>query len=232
MRHHHTTPCERCDIKLHIKLPIFIARQWIRHRTASVNEYSARYSVLGKEFYLPRAEQLSPQSASNRQGRDALSLSPEETARVLGLLHDDAEQCYAHYQEMLNEDGNGTILDPERSGLTRELARMNLTLNYYTEWYWKTNLHNLLHFCALRADAHAQYEIRAYAEILLDMVKSWVPLTHEAFTEYRLNGTHLSGNAVAAIKARLSGQTPTQESSKMTKREWAEFLTVFPELVS
>jgi thymidylate synthase (FAD) len=232
MRHRHTTPFEMCDIKFHVKLPIFVARQWIRHRTASVNEYSARYSVLGKEFYIPSPDHLSPQSASNRQGRDAESLTGEEAARVLALLKGDSEMLYDHYQEMLNMDENGQVINPEREGLARELARMNLSINYYTEWYWKTNLHNLLHFCSLRADPHAQYEIRVYADIMLDLVKAWVPLTYEAFMEYRMHGVSLSANAMKLIRAKLQGEQIAQETSGMTKREWAEVMALLPELAS
>ena len=161
-----------CEIKYHVKLPIFIARQWIRHRTANVNEYSARYSILDREYYIPAPELLGTQSQSNRQGRDAV-LEGEEAARVLDLLRDDAERCFGHYEEMLNEDADGNVVDPGRQGLARELARMNLTLNTYTQWYWKIDLHNLLHFLSLRADPHAQYEIRVYAEAMLDTVRRW-----------------------------------------------------------
>ena len=230
MRHRHTTPFEMCDIKLHIKLPIFIARQWIRHRTASVNEYSARYSLMKDEFYVPSPEQLAPQSASNRQGRDASHLTGDEAQRVLHLLKQDSQDAYAHYLEMLNHDETGQQIDENRQGLARELARMNLTLNYYTEWYWKTNLHNLFHFCSLRADPHAQYEIRVYADVLLDILKDWVPIAYEAFMEYRLQGTHLSSTAVEILRAKLNGQPATPEGTKMTKREWGELLALFPEL--
>jgi thymidylate synthase (FAD) len=226
MRHRHTTPFEMCEIKFHIKLPIFIARQWIRHRTANVNEYSARYSVLGKEFYLPSREQLSPQSKANHQGRSDLTLSLEESNKVLAILKDDAERCYSHYTEMLNEDHEGHIIDEERLGLARELARMNLTLNYYTEWYWKIDLHNILHFLSLRADSHAQYEIRAYADAMLDIIKKWVPITYEAFMEYRVRGVSLSGSGLQVIKALLRGETPTQETSGLNKREWTELMAV------
>jgi thymidylate synthase (FAD) len=167
MRHRHTTPFEMCEIKFHVKMPIFVARQWLRHRTASVNEYSARYSILSKEFYIPDIDHLAPQSTSNKQGRDG-ALSLQEKERILDILRTDATQAYAHYEELMNCTENGDIIDPERLGLTRELARMNLTLNYYTEFYWKVNLHNLLHFLSLRADAHAQYEIRVYAELIQD----------------------------------------------------------------
>ena len=223
MRHRHTTPFEMCDIKFHIKLPIFIARQWIRHRTASVNEYSARYSILGNEFYVPKPENMAMQSKINKQGRDNI-LSPEESAKVLQLLTKDAEQCYDHYQEMLNEDEQGNVLNPDNPALARELARMNLNLNFYTEWYWKINLHNLFHFLSLRADSHAQYEIRVYAEAMLEIVKEWVPLAYEAFMEYQVRSASFSGNAVKTIKAMLKGKKVTMEDSGMSKREWTEFV--------
>jgi thymidylate synthase (FAD) len=189
MRHWHSTPFEMCEIKLHVKLPIFIARQWIRHRTANVNEYSARYSILDKEFYIPSVENLASQSQINKQGR-AENLSPEEAEKVIELLKSDAEQTYRNYEVMLNENSDGETLDDGSMGIARELARMNLTLNTYTQWYWKIDLNNLLHFLALRADAHAQYEIRVYADIILDIVKKWVPVTYEAFEDYRVGGTH------------------------------------------
>ena len=225
MRHRHSTPFEMCEIKFHIKLPIFIARQWIRHRTANVNEYSARYSILDKEFYIPAPEQLASQSNQNHQGRGD-ALEGEEAAQVLRLLREDSEQCYDHYQEMLNEDAAGNTLDPEKSGLARELARMNLNLNYYTQWYWKIDLHNLMHFLSLRADPHAQYEIRAYADAMIDILKAWVPVTHEAFQDYRVNSTSISGKGMDVVKAMLKGKAPTQESSSMSKREWRELMAV------
>ena len=175
MRHRHSTPFEMCEIKYHVKLPIFVARQWIRHRTANVNEYSARYSILDREFYIPAPEHLAAQSAAT--GRAAATCwSGDEAAQVLDLLREDATRCYDHYAEMLNEDEAGAPRDPSRQGLARELARMNLTLNTYTQWYWKTDLHNLLHFLSLRADAHAQYEIRVYAEAMLERSQAWVPV--------------------------------------------------------
>lgn len=224
MRHRHTTPFEMCEIKFHIKLPIFIARQWIRHRTASVNEYSARYSILSNEFYVPAPENMATQSTINKQGRENI-LSPDQSKEVLAILNNDAQQCYAHYQQFLNEDGQGNVIDPTSPNLARELARMNLTLNFYTEWYWKINLHNLFHFLALRADSHAQYEIRVYAEAMLDIVKEWVPLAYEAFMEYVVNSASLSGNAMRAIKAMIKGEKIDFENSGMSKREWTEFCT-------
>jgi thymidylate synthase (FAD) len=225
MRHRHTTPFEMCEIKYHVKLPIFVARQWIRHRTANVNEYSARYSILDKEFYIPAPEHLAAQSTSNRQGRGEV-LSGKEAERVLGLLRDDAEHAYRGYVEMLNETERGDAIDAERQGLARELARMNLSLNFYTQWYWKTDLHNLLNFLSLRADAHAQYEIRAYAEAMIGTVERWVPMTAEAFRQYRLGGAHLSERGLAVVRRLLSGETVTPEESGMSKREWSELMAM------
>ncbi|MCL4186954.1 MAG: FAD-dependent thymidylate synthase [Rhodobacteraceae bacterium] len=218
MRHWHSTPFEMCEIKLHVKLPVFVARQWIRHRTANVNEYSARYSILDREFYIPAPEHLAAQSASNAQGRGT-PLGADEAARVLHWLKDDAARAYDHYQAMLSTDG--------QQGLARELARMNLPMNTYTQWYWKTDLHNLFHFLRLRADAHAQHEIRAYAEALCGVVRDWVPAAWGAFADYRLGGATLSAQAVAALKRRLAGETVTEETSGMTRGEWREFLAAW-----
>lgn len=221
MRHRHSTPFEMCEIKYHVKLPIFVARQWIRHRTASVNEYSARYSILDREFYIPAPEHLAAQSASNRQGRGGV-LDGTEAAEVLRLLRADAAQTHDHYLWMLNEDG----ADPDRAGLARELARMNLTLNTYTQWYWKTDLHNLLHFLSLRADPHAQYEIRAYAEAMLRTVAAWVPAAYAAFRDYRLGAVTLSAGMVAVVRRLLAGEAPDQAGSGLTRREWTELMRV------
>ena len=218
MRHWHSTPFEMCEIKLHVKLPVFVARQWIRHRTANVNEYSARYSILDREFYIPAPEQLAAQSTVNNQGRGAV-LGGAEAARVLALLKSDAAQMYDHYETMLSQDG--------QQGLARELARMNLPMNIYTQWYWKTDLHNLFHFLRLRADAHAQYEIRVYAEAIAACVKDWVPLAYGAFEDYRMGGVTLSSRAISVLKRRLAGETVTQEGSGMSKGEWREFVEVW-----
>ncbi|RCW89000.1 FAD-dependent thymidylate synthase [Paracoccus lutimaris] len=214
MRHWHSTPFEMCEVKFHVKLPVFVARQWIRHRTANVNEYSARYSILDREFYIPAPEHLSAQSAVNRQGRGEL-LEGEEAARVLDLLREDAMRSYDHYESMLSQDG--------QKGLARELARMNLPANVYTQWYWKVDLHNLFHFLRLRADSHAQYEIRAYANAMCDIVRDWVPFAYAAFEDYRLGGVQLSGKGVEVLKRRLAGETVTEENSGMSKGEWREF---------
>ena len=226
MRHWHSTPFEMCEIKLHVKLPIFIARQWIRHRTANVNEYSARYSILDKEFYIPSVENLASQSQINKQGR-AENLSPEEAEKVIELLKSDAEQTYRNYEVMLNENSDGETLDESSMGIARELARMNLTLNTYTQWYWKIDLNNLLHFLALRADAHAQYEIRVYADIILDIVKKWVPVTYEAFEDYRVGGTQLSAKEILILKKIIKGETVDPDAEGISKREWGELQKKF-----
>ncbi|NBZ88710.1 FAD-dependent thymidylate synthase [Stagnihabitans tardus] len=218
MRHWHSTPFEMCEVKFHVKLPVFVARQWIRHRTANVNEYSARYSILDREFYIPQPEQLAAQSTVNNQGRGEV-LSGEESARVLEMLKRDAATSYDHYEQMLSQDG--------QQGLARELARMNLPMNIYTQWYWKVDLHNLFHFLRLRADSHAQYEIRIYAEEMCRIVADWVPLAFKAFEDYRLGGETLSGRAVAVLKRRLAGEVVTQEESGMSKGEWREFCEVW-----
>jgi len=225
MRHRHSTPFEMCEIKFHVKLPIFVARQWIRHRTANVNEYSARYSILDREFYIPGPEQLAAQSRINRQGKGEL-LEGAEAARVFELLKADSGQVYDHYVEMLNENEAGEVIDDKKKGLARELARMNLTLNYYTQWYWKVDLHNFMHFLSLRADAHAQYEIRVYADAMLDVFKRWLPLCHAAFVNYRLGGASFSAKGLGALKRMLTGEQVTQETSGMSKGEWNEFMAV------
>jgi len=228
LSHRHTTPFEMCEIKFHIKLPIFIARQWIRHRTASVNEYSARYSIMEDEFYIPKAEFLSPQSKVNHQGRDeSQPLSYEQQKTVLELLKQDSRQCYDHYLEMINQDSAGNIVDESKDGLARELARINLPVNCYTQWYWKIDLHNLLNFLFLRADAHAQYEIREYANVILDITKKWVPHCYEAFIKYRQTGKEFSGVAIEVLKNKLQGKTISQESSGLSTREWDELVKIF-----
>ncbi len=223
MRYRHSTPFEMCEIKYHVKLPIFIARQWIRHRTANVNEYSARYSILDKEFYLPTKDQLASQSKSNRQGRGEV-LQGKQAEEVLNILKDDATRTYNNYEKLLNERFDGTKIDENKIGLARELARMNLTLNTYTQWYWKTDLLNLLNFLFLRADDHAQYEIRVYADKMLDTVKKWVPITYQAFMDYRVGAAEISSKGLKVIKLMISGKEISQEESGLSKREWNELM--------
>jgi len=226
MRHRHSTPFEMCEIKYHVKLPIFVARQWIRHRTANVNEYSARYSILDKEFYLPTKENLAAQSKNNRQGRGDL-INGKQADDILKILKEDAEKSYNDYETILNERYDGTIINENKKGLARELARMNLTLNTYTQWYWKTDLLNLLNFLSLRADDHAQYEIRAYADVMIDSLKRWVPITYEAFMDYRVGGMELSSAGKLVITKMLKQESCDFENSKLTKREWNELMESF-----
>ena len=219
MRHWHSTPFEMCEIKLHVKLPIFVARQWIRHRTANVNEYSARYSILDREFYVPQPDQLAAQAVNNRQGRGAV-LEGAEAEEALRLLKGEASRAFDTYEHLLAEGDEG------RAGLARELSRAVLPASTYTQWYWKVDLHNLFHFLRLRADAHAQYEIRVYADVICEIVKDWVPAAWAAFEDYRLGGVQLSGAGMACIRRMLAGEEVTQESSGMSAGEWREFQAI------
>jgi thymidylate synthase (FAD) len=222
MRHWHSTPFEMCEIKLHVKLPVFVARQWIRHRTANVNEYSARYSILDREFYIPEPSHVNAQSVVNNQGRGGV-LEGAEAARVLEILKSDSNRAYDNYEAMIAETGpDGEPQD----GLARELARMNLPSNIYTQWYWKVDLHNLFHFLRLRADAHAQYEIRVYADAICNVVADWVPAAYRAFEDYRLGGATMSNTALECIRRMVKGEEVTQETSGMSKGEWREFIGV------
>lgn len=219
MRHLHTTPFEMCEIKFHVKLPIFVARQWIRHRTASVNEYSARYSILDNEFYAPSPDVLGVQDTKNRQGRGK-TMSAARAAEILSVLKEDAAASYRHYEAFLTEK-------PAESGedegtLARELARIGLPVSFYTQWYWKVNLHNLLHFLALRMDDHAQYEIRVYAQAIGNMVAAWVPQCWEAFTDYRFRALRLSRVEVEVVRALLRGEAAGPVAAGLSKREREE----------
>jgi len=226
LSHWHTTPFEMCEIKFHVKLPIFVARQWIRHRTANVNEYSARYSVLDREFYVPEINQLGSQSTTNKQGRSE-SLNKNFAKQAQKLIKDNSNQLYDDYQNLLN----GNLLNKDEyedeEGLARELARTTLPLNYYTQWYWKVDLHNLMHFLKLRADSHAQYEIQIYAEKMIDVLKKWVPLTYEAFEDYRNNSYQLSKEAVKILKDILAGKKINVKKYKLSPRELRELETRF-----
>ncbi len=213
MRHYHTTPFEMCEIKFHVKLPIFVARQWIRHRTANVNEYSARYSILDHEFYIPKAEQIAKQSDNNKQGRGkAFDLNTSK--KIIDSLINDSNLAYSHYEKFIEQ------------GLAREIARTNLTLNYYTQFYWKVDLHNLFHFLKLRIDKHAQYEIRVYAEIMLDIIKEWVPIAHSAFIEYCLESAYIPRSGLEVIRKLIKGENVTREESGISKREWNELMSM------
>ncbi|MBQ3565175.1 MAG: FAD-dependent thymidylate synthase [Alphaproteobacteria bacterium] len=216
MRHGHTTPFEMCEIKLHVKLPIFVMRHWVRHRTANINEYSARYSVLSNEFYIPELSKIAEQSKTNKQGRADDSMSDEKKQEIAKILDEFSKAAYEKYSYML-----------EDLGLTRELARTILPVNVYTEMYWKIDLHNLLHFLRLRADSHAQYEIQCYASKILELVKCWVPFTYDAFMNYRKNAVNVSQKYVELNKRIIKGEKISQENSGLSKGEWREFVEAF-----
>jgi thymidylate synthase (FAD) len=216
MRHAHTTPFEMVEFKFHVKLPIFVARQWIRHRTANVNEYSGRYSVMQDEFYVPEAAQIRPQSVTNKQGRSEETLSSEESSMILNLLQAGQTQAYSDYETLLEHN------------FARELARINLPVSMYTEWYWKIDLHNLFHFLRLRMDAHAQYEIRVYAEAMATIVREITPIAFQAFEDYALNAVRLTHPELKAMKRLLAESSLELDDATLTecglsKRETAEF---------
>ena len=208
MRHKHTTPFEMCEIKLHVKLPIFVARQWIRHRTGSFNEYSARYSILDNEFYVPTKENLGVQSSTNKQGRENVLRRAETLAENIKV---HSEDCYDMYRALLENK------------VVRELARMVLPVNCYSQWYWKVNLKNLLDFLNLRTDPHAQYEIRVYAEEIEKILSQWLPITYSAYKNHMKEGASFSSDAMKVMKAMMAGDMMDQETSGLSKREWKEF---------
>ena len=216
LSHRHSTPFEMNEIKFHIKLPIFVARQWIRHRTANVNEYSARYSILDKEFYVPEKKDIKPQSKSNNQGRSG-DISMNEKMEYLKIIQDNSEVGFKNYNKLLNSDEAGEMIDENKQGVARELARMTLPLNSYTQWYWKIDLHNLMNFLSLRFDYHAQYEIRKYAEVMIKILKNWVPLTYDSFLDNRINSTTLSSKGIEFIKSLIKNEYYDQK--KLSKRE-------------
>ena len=224
LSHRHTTPFEMNEIKFHIKLPIFVARQWIRHRTANVNEYSARYSILDNEFYIPKANDVKPQSQLNNQGREG-EIEKDLKKHYLSLIKENAKINFSSYKHLLNVDEDGNTLDQKRLGIARELARMVLPLSSYTQWYWKIDLHNLMHFLALRFDDHAQYEIRVYAKVMLDLVKKWVPLTYDAFIRNRVNSLTLSSEAIEFLKMKIKNKKSPK--TKINKRELDNLKKIF-----
>ena len=222
--HRHSTPFEMNEIKFHVKLPIFVARQWIRHRTANVNEYSARYSILDKEFYIPKEENLKPQSKSNNQGRSG-DLSRTEIKSYSKIIRDNSRIGFENYSKLLNEDESGRMIDDSKKGLARELSRMTLPLNSYTQWYWKIDLHNFMHFLSLRFDPHAQYEIRVYAEVMMEILKKWVPLTYEAFVSNRLNSLTMSSHGIEYIKSLIKKRKSIPKN--ISKRELETINKIF-----
>ncbi|MDG7056333.1 MAG: FAD-dependent thymidylate synthase [Wolbachia endosymbiont of Meromenopon meropis] len=219
MMHNHTSPFEMCEIKFHLKLPIFVARQWIRHRTANVNEYSGRYSILDNEFYVPKLEQVAKQSNDNKQGSgEAFDLSSSK--EIIDSLINDSNLVYSHYLKFIQK------------GLAREIARTNLMLNYYTQFYWKIDLHNLFHFLKLRVDKNAQYEIRVYAEVILNIIKKWVPIAYSAFVEYCLESVCISKTGIEVIRKLVKGENITRKESRISKREWDKLMSILDKKLS
>jgi len=194
----HTSPFEQVVFTFHCKLPIFIARQWIRHRTARVNENSGRYSIMKEEFYVPASDVVCYQSKDNKQGRSTEEVPAELRKKVLDLITEINSSSYGTYSKMIE------------AGIAKELARISLPLNLYTEWYWQIDLKNLLHFLKLRMDEHAQYEIREYAKVMADMVKIVCPYTWEAFEEHTLQGVRLSKSEVEVLRKLVSGEKPSE----------------------
>jgi len=195
LRHQHTSPFEHVVLELHCKMPIFVARQWVRHRMARINEISGRYSVMSDEFYLPPEEQIKGQSEDKKQSRSLHEVPPELRKKVLEILKRDQGSAYASYKELIDD------------GIARELARINLPLSLYTQWYWQMDLHNLFHFLELRMDSHAQWEIREYANAVAGITKAIAPLAYDAFERYRLNGRHFSSEELDVIRGLLEGKT-------------------------
>lgn len=222
MRHQHTTPFEMVELKFHVKLPIFVARQWIRHRTANVNEYSGRYSVMKDEFYVPEDDAIHYQSKGNRQGRAKDEVPAALRERVLEILTKAQRETYAEYEQMLDND------------IARELARVHLPLSLYTEWYWKIDLHNLFHFLTLRLDPHAQHEIRVYAEAMAEITRKVAPIAWEAFEDYSLKAENFSRLEMCVLKEHLRAASITKEyleSKGFGKREADEFLEKLSKLL-
>ena len=230
MRMQHGTPLEMAVVKLHVKLPIFVARQWIRHRTASVNEISARYSIIRDEFYVPEPSAVAAQSRSNRQGRGA-QFSDPDAELVRARMGRHAEESYQLYKDLLQEAQEQEGTDREAPGLARELARMVLPSSLYTEWFWQIDLRNLLHFLQLRCDEHAQYEIRVYAEIIRDeILRRWTPLVYDAFNDYQMEAASLSRGALTLVREMVSGRRgeaeELREASGIAAREWRETMAL------
>jgi thymidylate synthase (FAD) len=232
MRHEHMTPFEMCEVKFHVKLPIFVARQWIRHRTANVNEMSARYSILDKEFYIPEVENISAQSTNNKQGRSADAMPGIEAREIRDTLEMASEECFHNYHFLLNETEDGETLIPSRSGLARELARNVLPLSTYTQWYWKVDVRNLLGFLRLRSDPHAQFEIRAYAEVMLGIVEKWMPNTYNAFMDLELGSFKLTSGMLDLLQDVIHPTVGIATAAEygLSKRELGDLLNAIPAL--
>ena len=207
LRHQHTSPFEQVVMTFHVKMPIFVARQWVRHRTGRMNEVSGRYSIMKEEFYVPEAEKVAPQSKDNKQGRASEAFDSEIANKIINQLEEGQKSAYENYSELLD------------AGLAREIARINLPLSLYTEFYWEMDLHNLFHFLKLRLDSHAQYEIRVYAEVMFEMCKKVAPMATESFINHQQNGVNFSGEEIEALRALLDGKPNPLEGKKKDRFE-------------
>ena len=205
LRHQHTSPFEQVVMTFHVKMPIFVARQWVRHRTGRMNEVSGRYSIMKDEFYVPAEDKVSPQSKDNKQGRATEAFDKETADKIIGQLEAGQKEAYENYSELID------------SGLAREIARINLPLSLYTEFYWEMDLHNLFHFLKLRLDSHAQYEIRVYAEVILEMCRKVAPMATESFINHMNDGVNFSGEEMEALRCVLAGQPNPLEGKKLDR---------------
>ena len=205
LRHQHTSPFEQVVMTFHVKMPIFVARQWVRHRTGRMNEVSGRYSIMKDEFYVPEADKVAPQSTDNKQGRATEAFDKETAEKIIGQLEAGQKDAYENYSELID------------SGLAREIARINLPLSLYTEFYWEMDLHNLFHFLKLRLDSHAQYEIRVYAEVILEMCRKVAPMATESFINHMNHGVNFSGEEMEALRAVMEGKPNPLEGKKLNR---------------
>ena len=205
LRHQHTSPFEQVVMTFHVKMPIFVARQWVRHRTGRMNEVSGRYSIMKDEFYVPAEDKVAPQSTDNKQGRATEAFDKETADKIIAQLEEGQKAAYESYNELID------------SGLAREIARINLPLSLYTEFYWEMDLHNLFHFLKLRLDSHAQYEIRVYAQVILEMCKKVAPMATESFINHMNEGVSFSGEEMRALREVMDGKPNPLEGKKLDR---------------
>lgn len=205
LRHQHTSPFEQVVMTFHVKMPIFVARQWVRHRTGRMNEVSGRYSIMKDEFYVPAEDKVAPQSTDNKQGRATEAFDKVTAEKIITELEAGQKSAYENYSELIE------------SGLAREIARINLPLSLYTEFYWEMDLHNLFHFLKLRLDSHAQYEIRVYAEAILEICKKVAPMATTSFINHMNEGVNFSGEEMEALRAVLDGKPNPLEGKKLDR---------------
>ena len=205
LRHQHTSPFEQVVMTFHVKMPIFVARQWVRHRTGRMNEVSGRYSIMKDEFYVPAEDKVAPQSTDNKQGRATEAFDKETADKIIAQLKEGQKEAYENYSELID------------NGLAREIARINLPLSLYTEFYWEMDLHNLFHFLKLRLDSHAQYEIRVYAQVILEMCRKVAPMATESFINHMNEGVNFSGEEMRALRDVMEGKPNPLEGKKLDR---------------